>query len=100
MHLLVSYVANHWANSLTWHVVMYVLNGSQPDKALFLTWVFGEPVNFAKILGRVAHLATVDESGVLLGANGQPLTELGLPVDVLGKILPFCLAGVTRWRFG
>jgi hypothetical protein len=67
----------HWIASLTWHVVM--LKGRDADKTLFLTWVFGEPRWFCQAICRV------NEEGVLLNGHGQPLTNLGLPSDVIGR---------------
>ncbi len=55
------------------------------DKTLFLTWVFGETRWFARMLSRVAHKATLDNSGNLLDSHGQPWKKQNLPAAILGK---------------
>ena len=69
---------------LDWHVVMKK-EQNDDDKTLFLAWVFGESRWFARMLSRVAHKATLDGSGNLLDAHGQPWKDQNLPPAILGK---------------
>jgi hypothetical protein len=85
VHLLVPYTAK-WIGSMDWQLIMTNQSGDDYEKALFITWVFGEPCWFYHTISHVAYRATQDANGGnLLSGGGVPLEQYGLPSGITGE---------------
>ncbi|KAK0743039.1 hypothetical protein B0T18DRAFT_287444, partial [Schizothecium vesticola] len=88
VHLLVPYTAK-WIEGMDWQMIMTNQSGDDYEKALFITWVFGEPCWFYHTIFHVAYRATLDANcGSLLSGGGVPLEQYGLPsgiTDIIAK---------------
>jgi hypothetical protein len=58
------------------------------EKTLYLAWVLGEARFFARMLPKVAHKATLSDTGVLLDTRGRPWHDQGLPSAAVGEHYP------------
>ena len=85
VHLLVPYTAK-WIEGMDWQMIMTNQIGENYEKALFITWVFGEPCWFYHIISHVAYRAILDANcGNLLSGGGVPLEQYGLPSGITGE---------------
>lgn len=85
VHLLVPYTAK-WIEGMDWQSIMTKQSGDDYEKALFITWVFGEPCWFYHTISQVAYRATLDANcGNLVSGVGVPLEQYGLPSGLIGK---------------
>lgn len=97
VHLLVPYTAK-WIEGMDWQSIMTEQSGDDYEKALFITWVFGEPCWFYHTISQVAYRATLDTNcGNLVSGVGVPLEQYGLPSGLIGKY-PFlsCIRSRTN----
>ncbi|KAK4237317.1 hypothetical protein C8A03DRAFT_34730 [Achaetomium macrosporum] len=96
-HLLVPYMEK-WVAGLNWHIVMKD-EQNDDEKTLYLAWAFGEARYFARMLPKVAHRATLSDTGVLVDTHGRPWHDQGLPlavVELIAKTRYDCLAKVMN----